>query len=236
VLNPDNRVILISGANRGIGRAIAQRLEAAGYTLSLGGRDRQALATVFGPESDRRAYFQFLAHDRSSHQAWVDGTVERWGRIDGLINNAGVGGDFTIEQGEEAELDRMWTVNCKAPLFMTRACLPHLKAGGSGRVINISSLSGKRVRNVNVAYAMSKHALMALSNGTRRIGWDAGVRVTTVCPGFVRTDMTSDVTKVARDKMIDPADLAELVATAIALPNTAAIAELLVNCSLEDQF
>jgi NAD(P)-dependent dehydrogenase (short-subunit alcohol dehydrogenase family) len=233
-MDPAGRVILISGASRGIGRAIAERLASAGYTLSLGARDATALETAFGAEDGRRSHHRYVAEDRACHEAWVTETLARRGRIDGLVNNAGVGSAFSIEEGDESELDRVWTVNCKAPLFMTRLCLPHLKASGSGRVVNISSLSGKRVRNENIAYNMSKHALIALSHGTRRIGWDHGVRVTTICPSFVRTELTSGVTKVAPEEMIDPADLAELAATAIALPNTAAVAELLVNCRLED--
>lgn len=234
MLKPDNRVILVSGASRGIGRAIARRLEEAGYTLSLGARDTAALEAAHGPETDRRHHFRYDAEDRASHAAWVEATLGRWGRIDGLVNNAGVTSRFTLEAGEESELDRVWAINCKAPLFMTRLCLPHLRASGTGRIVNIASLSGKRVKNDNVAYAMSKHALMALSHATRRIGWDHGVRVTTICPSFVRTDMTADA-KFRPEDMIDPADLAELAVTAIGLPNTAAVAELLVNCRLEDQ-
>ncbi|MCC0031430.1 MAG: SDR family NAD(P)-dependent oxidoreductase, partial [Brucellaceae bacterium] len=131
-------------------------------------------------------------------------------------------------------LDALWAVNVKGPLFLTRACMPHLKAAGAGRVVNVASLSGKRVRNENIAYNMTKHAIMALTHGTRRIGWEHGVRATALCPGFVATDLTADVTKVARDEMIEPGDLAELAATVIALPNTAAVAEVLVNCRLED--
>ncbi len=234
MLDPAGRVILISGASRGIGRAIAERLASAGHTLSLGARDAAGLETAFGPEDDHRSHHRYVAEDRATHEAWVTEALARWGRIDGLVNNAGVGSKFSIEEGDEAELDRVWTVNCKAPLFMTRLCLPNLRASGSGRIVNVSSLSGKRVRNENVAYNMSKHALVALSHGTRRIGWDHGVRVTTICPSFVRTDLTSGATKVTPEEMIDPADLAELVATAIALPNNAAVAELLVNCRLED--
>jgi NAD(P)-dependent dehydrogenase (short-subunit alcohol dehydrogenase family) len=122
----------------------------------------------------------------------------------------------------------------KGPLFLTRACLPHLKASGNGRIVNVVSLSGKRVRNENIAYNMTKHAMMALTHGTRRIGWEHGVRATALCPSFVATDLTAGVTKVAREEMIEPGDLAELAATAIALPNTAAMAEMLVNCRLED--
>jgi len=78
-------------------------------------------------------------------------------------------------------------VNCKAPLNMIRCALPWLEKSGSGRIVNVASLSGKRVANDNVAYSMSKFAVMALTHSARRIAWDAGVRATAVCPSFVRT-------------------------------------------------
>lgn len=235
MLDPEGRVVMVSGASRGIGRAIAERLHEKGYSVSLGARRPNVLAAEmleFG--GGRLLCSRYDAEDRNSHRQWVDDTLERFGRIDGLVNNAGVAGHFTIEEGEEAEFDRIFAVNVRAPLFMTRICLPHLKSSGAGRIVNIGSLSGKRVRNENVAYNMSKHALMALSHGTRRLGWDYGVRVTTLCPGFVRTDLTAGVDKFEPEAMIDAGDLAELAATAIALPNTAAVAEILVNCRLED--
>ncbi len=236
MLVPTDRVFLISGANRGIGAALTRRLTEAGCRLSLGARDTTKLRDAFGPETDTRRHFRFDAEDRASFHPWIDGTLDAFGQIDGLINNAGTSNIFSIEAGEEADLDALWTINVKAPLYLTRYCLPHLRHSGSGRILNVASLSGKRVRNENVAYNMTKHALIALSHGTRRIGWDDGIRVTTLCPSFVRTALTSDVTKVAPDEMIQPDDLAELAVTALLLPNSAAIPELLVNCRLEDQY
>ena len=229
------RVVLVSGASRGIGRAIALVLHAKGYKISAGARDIQALEkSLEAIRGDRLVCARYEAADRSTHAAWVAGTVDRFGRIDALVNNAGASNTFSIEHGDEAELDALWSTNVKGPLFMTRECLPHLRRGGQGRIVNISSLSGKRVRNDNVAYAMSKYAVMALTHATRRTGWEDGVRATALCPGFAVTDLTADVVKIDRADMIDTGDLAELAATVIALPNTAAIAEVLVNCRLED--
>ena len=234
MLDSDGRVILVSGASRGIGRAIAARLLEAGYAVSLGARQPAALREIFGREDAQRSYHQFDAEDHKTLEGWVTDTLDLRGRIDGLVNNAGINGEFTLESGEEAVLDRLWAVNCKAPLFLIRLCLPHLRRSGAGRIVNVSSLSGKRVKNENVAYSMTKHALVALSHTVRKAGWADGVRVVTVCPSFVRTDMTAGVTTVAREEMIDPSDLAELTATVLALPNNASVAELLVNCRAED--
>ena len=229
---PEGRVIMISGANRGIGHAIALCLLDKGYSLSLGARDAAAIVI------DGKAVMshRYDATDAASNEAWVAATVARFGRIVGLVNNAGVALDAAIEDADEIAYDRMWEINVKGPLRMTRLALPHLRACGSGRIVNIASLSGKRILNDGAGYAMSKFAVMALSHATRRAGWDDGVRVTAICPGLVATDMTRNWTDVPRGDMIDPADLAELAATALALPNNAVVAELLVNSRYEPMF
>lgn len=235
MLDPLGRTVMVSGASRGIGLAIATLLLEKGYNVSAGARSVEALEKAFaGAPAGRFLAARYDAADRSSHEAWLKETLERFGKLDALVNNAGTSNRFSIEEGDEADLDALWAINVKGPLFLTRICLPHLKATGTGRVINVASLSGKRVRNENIAYNMTKHALMALTHGTRRIGWDHGVRATAVCPSFVATDLTDGITKVSRDEMIDPEDFAEITALAIALPNTAAMAEMLVNCRLED--
>lgn len=235
MLAVDGRVILISGANRGIGRAVAERLRAAGYSLSLGGRDLASLkAMTEGWDGARLHLARYDAAEWGSHDAWVDAAAKRFGRIDGLVNNAGMHSAMTLRSPNEAELDAIWAANCKGPLHLIHCALPHLAASGSGRIINIASLSGKRVRNDHVAYNMTKHAMIALSHAARRIAWDQGVRATALCPSFVRTDMTAATTALPPEAMTQPAELAELVATLLALPNTASVAELLVNCRLED--
>ena len=235
MLKPDGRVVLVSGASRGIGAAVARHLLEQGYSVSLAARNPADLARVTGGFDDGRAHHaRYDAEDRASHAAWVDEALARFGRIDGLVNNAGISMRKTIEEVSEAELDLIWAVNVKAPLNMIKLCLPHLRASGSGRIVNVASLAGKRVKNDNVAYNMSKFAVMALTHNARRLAWEDGVRATAICPSFVATDLVADVTKVARAEMIDAADLATLVGTVLALPNNAAVAELLVNCRLED--
>jgi NAD(P)-dependent dehydrogenase (short-subunit alcohol dehydrogenase family) len=235
MLDPKDRVVLVSGASRGIGAAIARHLLNLGYAVSLGARDPASLDEVSrGFPAERFHHARYDAEDRASHETWVAAVTARFGRIDGLVNNAGIGVRATIETVTEEELDRIHAVNVKAPLNMIRLCLPALRASGSGRIVNIASLSGKRVKNDNVAYSMSKFAVMALTHSARRLGWADGVRATAVCPSFVATDLVADVTSVPRAEMIDPADLASLVGSLLALPNNAAVAELLVNCRLED--
>lgn len=236
MLSPQGRVIMISGANRGIGLALARCLRAKGYSLSLGARSLAALDKSVAAIVGERVLTHVLdVADKASAARWVAATAARFGRIDGLINNAGISGETGIMDDDEQALDGLWDVNVKGPLRLTRLAMPHLKAAGAGRIVNLASLSGKRVKNDHVGYAMSKFAVVALTHATRRLGWDHGVRATVVCPSFVATDMTAKYTgKVAAPDMTQPADLAELVASVIALPNNAAVAELLVNCRLED--
>ena len=235
MLSPENRVVMVSGANRGIGLAVARNLLAKGYRLSLGARDSRKVATALGEATaDRVLAAAFDARDRASATAWAEATAQRFGRIDALVNNAGISTPARIEDEDEAVLDALWEVNVKGPLRVIRAALPHLKRSGTGRVVTIASLSGKRVANDNVGYAMSKFAVVALTHGVRRLGWEHGIRACAICPSFVDTDMTAAVTALPRSAMIQPGDLAELVATALALPNNAVVAEYLVNCRFED--
>jgi len=237
MLDLNNRVVLISGANRGIGLALATRLYEAGCFLSLGVRDPESLVSFLADKKKARVHVaRYEATDWTSHELWVAAALEQFGKIDALINNAGIGSHQTIRTISETELDAVWAVNCKAPLHMIQLALPHLEQSGSGRVINIASLSGKRVRNDHVAYTMSKFAVLALSHSTRRIGWESGVRCTALCPSFVLTDMTRGSDKIKEADMIDPKDLAELATTLLTLPNTASVAEIMVNCRLEDMF
>jgi NAD(P)-dependent dehydrogenase (short-subunit alcohol dehydrogenase family) len=234
-LIPQGRVVLISGANRGIGRAIAERLYADGFTLSLGARRTASLAPVLaGMSPDRAAAHAYDASERQSAAAWVAATAKRFGRIDALVNNAGIGTNFTVEDEDESALDEMWTVNTKGPLRLIRAAFPLLKAAGAGRVVNIVSLSGKRVAGEALTgYSMSKFATMALTHAVRYSGWEHGIRATAICPGYVATDMTADVTALPPEKMIQPGAIAALVSTVLSLPNSASVAEIPVNCRLE---
>ena len=234
MLNPEGRVIMISGANRGIGLAIARCLADKGYNLSLGARDTAALAQAIADfNSDRVMSHTYDAHDADTCAAWVEATAAHFGRIDGLVNNAGRGGGFNIEDDDEAVFDDMLAVNAKAPMRMIRLALPHLRKCGAGRIINVVSLSGKRVANDGTGYAVSKFAMMAVSHAARRAAWEDGVRSTALCPGYVRTDMTASVADVSAEDMIQAEDLAELAAVALALPNNASVAEMLVNCRFE---
>jgi NAD(P)-dependent dehydrogenase (short-subunit alcohol dehydrogenase family) len=234
MLSARERVVMVSGASRGIGRAIARRLYDEGYRLSLGMRPSAAAEeTIRGMDAERRLVAAYEARAAKSAQDWVAATLARFGRIDALIANAGIAHDADIETGTEADLDVMWDVNAKGPWRLIQAAFPHLKATGAGRIVGIASMSGKRVKGATMTgYAMSKFALVALIRGVRHSGWPHGIRATAICPGYVATDMTADAS-FPTASMTPPDTIAALAALAIGLPNEATMPELAVNCVLE---
>lgn len=229
MLEPDNRVVMVSGASRGIGRAIVERLLGTGFRVSAGVRDARGLTA-----SDRLQVHRYDAESAESAASWVAATLARFGALHALVNVAGINSFAALDDPDESRLDALWAINVKAPMRLIRLALPHLAASGCGRVVNVASLSGKRVRNANIGYAMTKFALVALTHGVRHAGWEQGVRATALCPGYVATDMTAEVTGFPRARMSDPLDIALLTETVLRLSDTASIAELLVNCQNED--
>ena len=223
VLDPVGRVVMVSGASRGIGRAIAERLLAAGCLVSAGVRN---------PATAPLGALACRYDAAGPADPWVAETLAAHGRIDALVNAAGINPKAHFLTPDEAPFQEMWNVNAMAPMRVIRAAWAPLLAGGTGRVVNIASLSGKRVRNDNTGYAMSKFALMALTQAVRREGYARGLRASALCPGFVATDMTM-AAEFERSAMTQPEDLAELAFTLLHLPNNASISELLVNCRLE---
>ena len=232
MLKPDGRVVMISGANRGIGLAVARVLAEAGYQLSLGARNPEDI-----PAIDGALTAHWDASARESSTAWAAATIAEFGRIDAVVMNAGVELGGTLEGDDEDAFDTMWDVNFKGPLRLIRATMPALRASGHGRVVNIVSLAGKRVlRHEILGYSASKHAALSLTHAIRRSGWDDNVRATAICPGMVDTDMVSHVSVGDGQFKIAPETIAHSVAYALALPNEAVVAELLINSRFESSF
>lgn len=227
MLKSKDRVVMVSGASRGLGHAITTRLLESGFTVSAGVRNPDAI-----PAQDRLSIHRYDAEEAGSAEAWVAATQKKHGRIDALVNCAGINPRIKVMDEGEEDLDRMWRINVKGPLRVTRAAAPSLIKSGQGRVINVASLAGRRVGS-NVGYAMTKFAVVALTHGIRQELWDSGVRATALCPGYIATDMTIGETEVTREEMTQPDDLAQMVETLLCLPNNLSVAELLVNCRKE---
>lgn len=222
------RVAMVSGASRGLGAAIVAKLLADGWQVSAGARDPAAVTAC--------PAFRFDAEEPATAAAWVEATVERFGRLDGLVNNAGILRMVDFERGDEADLDALWQVNVKAPWRLIRAALPHLRASGRGRVVNIASTDAKRYRDASVSlgYAMTKHALLAMTHAVRFAGWEDGVRATALCPGAIDTEMIAGLAGATpKAQRLRPETVAGIVAFVMGLPNEASVPELVANTRLE---
>jgi NAD(P)-dependent dehydrogenase (short-subunit alcohol dehydrogenase family) len=227
------RVAMISGASRGVGAAIAQRLLDEGWSVSLGLRDVSA-AQQFSPQ-ERVFAARFDANDAPTAKAWTEATVAHYGQVDALVNNAAILRMLTLEEGDESELDELWAVNVKAPLRLIRAVLPHLRRTGHGRVINMASTDAKRVRpGAPLGYVMTKHALYAMTQAVRQEAHADGVRATAICPGAIDTDMIANLPGVTpKEERLQPETVAGMVAFILSLPNQANVAEFVANTRLE---
>jgi NAD(P)-dependent dehydrogenase (short-subunit alcohol dehydrogenase family) len=236
---PAARTLLVSGASRGIGRAVAERLLADGHRLSAGLRDPAGGAALGEGAQDRLLIQPYEAGaddaDPRGPQAWVEATAERWGGIDAVVHCAGMFSRVGLRygDGEEEEIARVLEVNLLGPWRLSRAAWPHLVASGDGRVITLVSMSGKRVKGNLAAYSASKFALLALCQTMRNEGWGQGIRVTAVCPSWVNTEMAAAVTALPRQAMTQPQDLAASVSHLLGLPASAVPFEFNVSCQLE---
>ena len=238
------RTILISGASRGIGRAIAERLLADGHRLSLGVRNPDALSgTPLDPAhagvdeegQPRLMLHPYNAEDPAAAETWVAATVSQFGAIDSVVHSAGVFSRVPLlfEPGQEQEIQQLWDVNVMGPWWLTRAAWPHLAAHGAGRVMVLVSMSGKRSKGRLAGYTASKFALMGLCQTMRNEGWAQGIRVTAICPSWVNTDMAAAVNAMPQEAMSQPGDIASLTAQLLELPNSCVPFELALSCNLE---
>ena len=202
LIDVNQRVAMVSGASRGIGEAIARKLLNDGYRLSLGVRDVAATRNKFAEvDGDNLLVERFDALEATTADSWVRKTVEHFGSLHALVNNAGIWRQVNFETDDEDALDELWDVNVKGPFRLTRHALPHLRSCGNGRIVNIASTDGIRFRDTScsVGYTMSKHALVAMSHAARQFGYDDGVRVTALCPGAVATELVAGVLKLTGD-------------------------------------
>ncbi len=233
------RKILISGANRGIGRKVAERALKDGHYVSLGIRDKNKLkGTYLDPISnnnERILINEYDATDRNSAFEWVEKTRNCFGCIDTVIHCAGkfYPTSLNFSDEKEYELEELWKVNLMGPWILTRFAWDYLLENDNSRIITLVSMSGKRSKSNLAGYTTSKFALMGLCQTMRNEGWKHGVRVTAICPGWVNTDMASNVKEMTKDEMSQPEDLASIISTILTLPNSCVPFEISVNCKLE---
>ena len=227
------RTVLISGANRGIGAATAKAFLAAGWNVSLGMRNPEM--PHWANETATHIY-TYDASDPEIADLWAKAVVERFGRIDAVVANAGIMIRTSVVEASDEDFSALIDVNVSAPRRLVKACWSELVKTGTGRVIIISSLSGKRVKSAaSGAYSVSKFAALGLSHAIRHAGFEHGVRSTAICPGLVATDM-GNALAVKSDELTRPEDIATSIVHIVGLPNSASVSEFWVNCLLDESY
>ncbi len=204
---------IITGGGTGIGQGIALALANEGANVVVCGRRLEPLQKVVEQIQSAGAQGLAVQADVSSVadvQQVVDRTLETFGGVNILINNAGIGGGGYIHRHDIELWDRLMAINLRGPFLFARAILPLMRRQGNGHIINISSESGLEYYKGNGAYGVTKHALNALGEFIQRENQDLGIRVNTICPGMVITEMTENAPKLNHDKSMQPEDIAEL--------------------------
>jgi NADP-dependent 3-hydroxy acid dehydrogenase YdfG len=191
-----NKVVAITGASSGIGAATARVLAQAGAKVVLGARRVERLESIAAEIERAGGQSKFFPLDvtrRESMQSFVESTVEAFGRVDVLVNNAGVMLISLLAEGKVDEWERMVDVNIKGVLHGIGAVLPVMKAQESGHLINVSSVAGHGVSPGTAVYSATKFAVRALSEGFRQ---EAGpkIRSTIISPGAVTTELPDHIT------------------------------------------
>jgi NADP-dependent 3-hydroxy acid dehydrogenase YdfG len=239
-----NKVVVITGASSGLGEATARHLAREGAKLVFGARrlDRiQALAADLGLGND--AAVQTDVTQCEQVRTLVDHAVQLHGRIDVLINNAGLMPHSLLERGKVQDWDRMIDVNLKGVLYGIAAALPPMMAQKSGHIINVSSVAGHKVRPGSAVYAATKTAVRVISEGLRQEVKPYNIRTTVISPGAVASELPDSITEpdVAEgirqfyEAYAIPADsFARMVAFAMSQPEDVDVNEILFRPTKQD--
>jgi 3-oxoacyl-[acyl-carrier protein] reductase len=214
------KVAIVTGATRGIGRAIAEALAAAGCNVVIAARhEKNCVAAAEKVSAQGRGKAIGVATDvrrNEDCERLVAAAVENFGGLHILINNAGIGGFSPVEKMDVAHWDRVIATNLNSLFYCTHAALPHLKRAG-GWVINIGSLAGKNAFPGGAAYNASKFGLIGFSEAVMQEVRHDDVRVSYIMPGSVATDFEG-TSQSSADWMIQPQDIAKLVMDMLAMP------------------
>ncbi|RPH49256.1 MAG: SDR family NAD(P)-dependent oxidoreductase [Planctomycetota bacterium] len=227
-LNMDlkNGTAIVTGASKGIGRAIAEALAREGMRLVIGARTAGPLeeaARAIGGEVETVVGD---VGDESVAARLVQAAARRFGRIDVVVNNAGIGHHGRLEDMDPAEFDRIYRTNVRGPFLLMRAAIPMMRGKG-GTLVTLASLAGKNPVPNRAAYAASKWAMIGLSRSVLQEVRKDGIRVIILEPGSTLTDFGHDAAKMAQaEKLVRPEDVAAVLVSALKLPARATVSEI----------
>ena len=235
-----DKVVAITGASSGIGQATALLLAGRGAKVVLGARGQarlEAVATTIAASGGAVAFTATDVKRRGDVANLVSLARERFGKLDVLVNNAGVGPISPLDDLRVDDWDEMIDVNLKGVLYGIAAALPVFRAQGFGQFVNVVSTAGLKIVPMQAVYAATKNAVRTISEGLRQEAGDK-LRVTVVSPGFVRTDFANSMTDPAikrqildtMDKMaIPPEAIARAIAFAIEQPDDVDVGDIVVR-------
>jgi 3-oxoacyl-[acyl-carrier protein] reductase len=217
----DKRVAIVTGAARGIGKAIAERLAQDGFVVAIADLDEPA-ARAASATIDGALAVGVDVTDEASVQRMVGAVLERAGRVDALINNAGIAGPAApVAEYPAGEWRRVMAINLDGVFLCCKAVLPHMLARGSGRIVNIASISGKEGNPNMAAYSSSKAGVIGLTKALGKEVATKGIYVNCVTPAVIETDILQQLTEDAVKYMVSripmgrtgkPEEVAALVA------------------------
>lgn len=234
-----NKVVAVTGASSGIGEATALRLALHGHHVVLGARREYRLTSLaekiraMGGTADVR---RLDVTDREDVTAFVDAAVDAHGRVDVLVNNAGVMPLSRLDALLVEEWDRMIDVNIRGLLYGIAAALPHFQRQGGGHFVTIASIAAHTVSPTAAVYAGTKHAARAISEGLRQ-EVNPNIRVTTISPGVVESELAESISDPAaralmvnyRANTISPDVIADAIGYAIAQPADVDVNEMIIR-------
>ena len=226
----EGRVALVTGGNSGIGRTLALALREAGAKVAIGGRRAERNAAVLAELGDQAAAFELDVCDEASVERAIRGVVERFGRIDVLVNNAGDVNRKSVMELERSDWDRVMAINLTGPFLCTKHAARRMKAQGSGKIINIASVYGLTApsKGLQVAYTASKHGVIGLTRVNAVELTPLGIQVNAIAPGYFFTEMTGELRGTPLEQAIKRrtpsgrlGETSELVGTCIYLASAA---------------
>jgi NADP-dependent 3-hydroxy acid dehydrogenase YdfG len=237
--NIQGKTVLITGGSSGLGEATAHRLAAAGAKLMLAARREERLKSLVAEiekNGGTAAYQVTDVTDRDQVQALADATLDTYGRIDVLVNNAGLMPLSPLDQRKVDEWEQMVDVNIKGVLYGIAAVLPTMREQGSGHIVNLSSVAGHQVFPAGTVYCATKYAVRAISEGIR-LESQGEIRSTNISPGAVDTELTDTISHEETAKgvnqlysmAIDPDAIARAITYAIEQPEEVDVNEMIIR-------
>ncbi len=219
MLSLQDKVILVTGGSRGIGRAIVETLVRAGSVVAFTYRgSKEAAEGIAAAYPDRAWPYQADVTDAARAEAIIDELVKKHGRLDGLVNNAGITQDNLLLRLTEAQWDAVLQTNLKGPFLYTKAALKPMLRQRSGSIVNISSIVGLTGNPGQTNYAAAKAGLIAFTRSLAKEIGSRNIRVNAIAPGFIQTDMTTHLpneawqSRIALGRLGQPTEIATVCA------------------------